>query len=70
MRFLPLNDADRKEMLAAIGVSGVDDLFIDVPEAARLKGPVDLPAHQGELAVERALGAMASRNIAAGRSIT
>ncbi|WP_417477602.1 aminomethyl-transferring glycine dehydrogenase subunit GcvPA [Maricaulis sp.] len=66
MRYLPHIDSDRKAMLEAIGVASIDDLFTDVPEAARLKGLVDLPLKQGELAVERAMSAMASRNISAG----
>jgi glycine dehydrogenase subunit 1 len=66
MRYLPLTPSDRKEMLAAIGVNSVDELFTDVPEAARLKGPVDLPRAMGEIEVERAIAGMAARNIAAG----
>jgi glycine dehydrogenase subunit 1 len=66
MRYLPLTEADRSGMLAVIGAANIDDLFVDVPAAARLAGPVDLPAHAGELAVERALGALAARNRAAG----
>ncbi|WP_417498297.1 aminomethyl-transferring glycine dehydrogenase subunit GcvPA [Maricaulis sp.] len=66
MRYLPHTDTDRKAMLEAIGVASFDDLFTDVPEAARLKGLVALPLKQGELAVERAMSAMASRNVAAG----
>ncbi|WP_417496071.1 aminomethyl-transferring glycine dehydrogenase subunit GcvPA [Maricaulis sp.] len=66
MRYLPHIDSDRKAMLEAIGVASIDDLFTDVPEAARLNGLVDLPLKQGELAVERAMSAMASRNISAG----
>jgi glycine dehydrogenase subunit 1 len=66
MRYLPLTDADRAAMLAVVGVAAVDDLFVDTPASARLPGPVDLPPHSGELAVERALGAMASLNRAAG----
>ena len=31
MRYLPLTDEDRAEMLARIGVADVDDLFADVP---------------------------------------
>ena len=49
MRYLPLSDADRRDMLASMGVGSVDDLFRDVPRAARLDGPLDLPRHQGEL---------------------
>ena len=66
MRYLPLTPADRTAMLAAIGVAGMDDLYRDVPVAARRSGLVDLPAHMGELEVERRLGAMAAKNIAAG----
>ncbi|WP_417484850.1 aminomethyl-transferring glycine dehydrogenase subunit GcvPA [Maricaulis salignorans] len=66
MRYLPHIDSDRKAMLEAIGVASIDELFTDVPEAARLKGLVDLPLKQGELAVERAMSAMASKNISAG----
>ena len=50
MRYLPLTPDDRTAMLAAIGAKSIDDLFVDVPEAARLDGPVDLPRVAGELA--------------------
>ncbi|HWZ66654.1 MAG TPA: aminomethyl-transferring glycine dehydrogenase subunit GcvPA, partial [Stellaceae bacterium] len=66
MRYLPLTDRDRAEMLATIGVDSIDALFADVPHQARLDGLVDLPKAMGELEVERALWAMASRNLAAG----
>ncbi len=67
MRYLPLSDYDRREMLATIGASSIDDLFVDVPAAARLSGQVpDLPDHASELSVERQLGALARANVAAG----
>ncbi|WP_370237511.1 aminomethyl-transferring glycine dehydrogenase subunit GcvPA [Brevundimonas sp.] len=66
MRYLPLTPDDREAMLAAIGVKSIDDLVVDVPGAARLDGPVDLPRVAGELEVERALGAMAAKNATAG----
>ena len=66
MRYLPLTPGDRRQMLAAIGVGSIDDLFADVPKSARLDGLVDLPLAQGELAVERALSQMAAKNVAAG----
>jgi len=65
MRYLPLTDADRREMLAAIGVESIDALFADVPEAAR-QGLLDLPRASGELEVERRLGALAAKNLSAG----
>ena len=66
MRYLPLTPDDRTAMLAAIGAKSVDDLFVDVPEAARREGFVDLPRVMGELEVERALKRMAGKNIVAG----
>ncbi len=66
MRYLPLSNEDREAMLARIGVSSVDELFANVPAAALLKEPVDLPRHAGEMAVERQLGRMAGKNVAAG----
>ena len=66
MRYLPHTDADRREMLAAIGVADAESLFRDVPAAARLAAPLDLPAAQGELEVERAFQRMAMKNLSAG----
>jgi glycine dehydrogenase subunit 1 len=65
MRYLPLSDTDRSEMLARIGVKAVDDLFADVPKNLLLKEPVDLPRRKGELEVERILSRMSAKNISA-----
>ena len=67
MRYLPLAEADRREMLRTVGVASVDELFVNVPEAARLDGAIHgLPDHASELSVERELGAMARANVVAG----
>jgi glycine dehydrogenase subunit 1 len=66
MRYLPLTPDDRSAMLAAIGVKSIDDLFVDVPQAARRDGVVDLPRVMGELEVERALKGLAAKNTVAG----
>src|SRR5882672_8263426 len=64
MRYLPLTEADRRDMLAAIGAKSVDELFKDVPASARLAAKVGgLPDHQGELEVERAFQAYAAKNV-------
>ena len=65
MRYLPLTPDDRAEMLRVIGVNSIDDLFVDVPAAARREGFVDLPMAQGELEVDRELSALAATNRAA-----
>ena len=66
MRYLPLIDKDRSEMLAAIGASSIDALFADVPAGARRQGLLDLPLAMGEIEVERRLAAMAAKNLNAG----
>ncbi len=67
MRYLPLSDVDRAEMLDVIGAGSIDDLFADVPAEARLDGPIaGLPMHSSELSVERQLRAMAAKNLVAG----
>ena len=68
MRYLPLTPTDRAEMLAAIGAASIDQLYRDVPAAAVLRQPLPLPAHQGELEVERHLAALAQRNLSAGQA--
>jgi glycine dehydrogenase subunit 1 len=66
MRYLPLTPSDCRDMLAAVGAASIDELFADVPPAARRAGLVDLPLAQGEIEVERALSRMAAKNVAAG----
>lgn len=66
MRYLPLTPADRADMLSAIGVAGIDDLFADIPADKRLAGLVDLPRAATEPEVQRLLGRLAARNVAAG----
>ena len=40
MRYLPLTEADRREMLARIGARSIDELFRDVPRSAQLGAKV------------------------------
>jgi glycine dehydrogenase subunit 1 len=69
MRYLPLSEVDRQDMLRAIGASSVDELFSDVPAAARLSGTIEgLADHASELAVERQLGTLARKNLIAGEA--
>ncbi|MDR1826723.1 MAG: glycine dehydrogenase, partial [Methylobacteriaceae bacterium] len=65
MRYLPLTDEDRAEMLARIGVNSIDELFVDIPESKLLKEPPDLPPAAPEFEVERRLTALAGENICA-----
>src|SRR5688500_2867170 len=67
MRYLPLADADRQDMLRAVGASSIDALCVDVPEAARRRGKIEgLPDHLSEMAVERDLARLSRKNLVAG----
>ena len=67
MRYLPLTDTDRSEMLGRIGVSSIEELFVDLPAEASLDGPIaGLPMHMSEMAVERYMRALSNKNLAAG----
>lgn len=66
MRYLPLTDRDRRDMLAAIGEPSIEALYRDVPDGFLLDAPVALPAHAGEIEVERALGELAAKSMPAG----
>jgi glycine dehydrogenase subunit 1 len=55
-------------MLAAIGAKSIDDLYQDVPAAARMQGLAQLPLHQGEAEVERVMKLLAGCNLPAGKT--
>jgi glycine cleavage system P protein (glycine dehydrogenase) subunit 1 len=67
MSYLSLSDKDIKEMLARVGVGSVEDLFGCIPDAIRLKRPLDLPPARSELELVRAVEAIGAKNASAGR---
>jgi glycine dehydrogenase subunit 1 len=66
MRYLPLTDEDRAEMLARVGAARIEDLFADVPADKLQHALPNLPRRKSESEVERLLGRMAARNTVAG----
>jgi glycine dehydrogenase subunit 1 len=61
-RFTPHTEADVQEMLEAIGVETLDDLFADIhPE---FEGDLDLPGAISEYEALREVDALASKNVA------
>jgi glycine dehydrogenase subunit 1 len=62
-RYTAVTDQDLREMLDAIGVDSLDDLFEDVPEAVRLERAIDLPDGRSEQEVYDHLAALAARNV-------
>jgi glycine dehydrogenase subunit 1 len=69
-RYTSTTDADRREMLDAIGVASVDDLFADIPAGVRLGRPLDLPSGLAEQEVHEHLSALAARNRHADEQVT
>jgi glycine dehydrogenase subunit 1 len=65
MTYLPHTDADRAEMLAAIGVDRVEDLFHDVPAACRFP-ELNLPEPLSEMELMAELQAMSEENLDTG----
>src|SRR6266480_6993679 len=61
-RYTSATDADRREMLAAIGAESVEELFTDIPESMRLRRPLDLPDGMAEQDVYDHLARLAARN--------
>lgn len=62
MRFIPHTDDDVREMLAAVGVSNVSDLFRGVSAELRASGSLRLPPGLEEKEVLARLGALADRD--------
>jgi glycine dehydrogenase subunit 1 len=62
MRYLPKSPAERQEMLAAIGVKSVEELFSSIPEKYRLKKPLNLPGPFSEQEVIRYFQERAAEN--------
>jgi len=65
VKFVPHSDQDVREMLAAVGVGELADLFETIPPEVRFEGRLDLPEPAAEADVLRELGSLAGRNRAA-----
>lgn len=65
--YLPHTEADRREMLSALGLDGVDALFADIPAEVRLNRPLDLPPGLSEPEAVAWIGGLAARNAGPGR---
>jgi glycine dehydrogenase subunit 1 len=64
-RYTSATESDRQEMLAAIGVESIDDLFADVPEGVRLGRPLDIAPGKPEQEVFARLRDLAAKNVSA-----
>lgn len=66
MRYLPHTEESRRAMLAAVGVSSVDEIFSEAGAPQTAVTEFGLPDHLAEMEVERHMAALAAQNRAAG----
>ncbi len=62
-KYFPHTEEDLQEMLAACGVSSLDELYSDVPDSIRFKGDYELPDALSEHELRRQFDKMQSLNI-------
>lgn len=63
MPYISNTDADRREMLARIGVASFDELIAAIPEPLRLKHPLNLPPALSELEITRLINERTCGNV-------
>lgn len=62
MKFTPHTEKDRKEMLEAIGVNNIEELFSDIPDEVQRKASCDVSGGLSEYELRKAIKALASKN--------
>ncbi len=62
MRYLPKSESERQEMLAAIGLTNMEELFRSIPEEHRLRRPLDVPGPLAEKEIIDYFRARATEN--------
>jgi glycine dehydrogenase subunit 1 len=67
---LSLTDRDREEMLAAIGVESVEELFRDIPDGVRFPGRLALEPALSEQELVAHLEELAARNVHTGEELS
>ncbi|HEY5659461.1 MAG TPA: aminomethyl-transferring glycine dehydrogenase subunit GcvPA [Gaiellaceae bacterium] len=70
MSYLSLTERDREEMLAAIGVSSLEELFRDIPAGVRFDRELALDPALGEQELSRHLEELAARNVDTSRELS
>jgi glycine dehydrogenase subunit 1 len=63
--YVPNTKREQEEMLAAIGVGSIDELFDSIPADVRVSGELDVPGPLSETEVERHVRSLASLDTAA-----
>ncbi len=62
MSYISISDKDKKEMLAAAGVSSIDELFRSIPDGIQLKKDLNVPGPLSEPELVRMIEDMSRKN--------
>ncbi|MDB5056481.1 MAG: gcvPA [Bacilli bacterium] len=61
-RYLPMTDRDRTEMMEAIGISSIEELFADIPAGVRFQGEMNISEKMDEQTLLRYMRKLAGKN--------
>jgi len=64
MRYIALSEKDKKEMMAALGIHSLDDLFCCIPSPLRLHRELEIPSAMSEMELIRHFEALGRKNSA------
>ncbi len=62
MPYIPNTPEDQREMLEAIGLGSIDELFDSIPTELRLQRPLQLPAALSEMELTREMQSLSGKN--------
>ena len=63
MSYIPNTDADRAEMLSAIGLESLDDLFAPIPKHLQYNQELRIPSRMDQVTLAKHLGKLAAKNV-------
>lgn len=69
MVYINTTDAQVREMLAAIGVGEIEELFAEIPQECRVGGLLSLPEPLGELELDQHIRQLARENVSAAEAV-
>ncbi|MDQ0269417.1 aminomethyl-transferring glycine dehydrogenase subunit GcvPA [Cytobacillus purgationiresistens] len=61
-RYLPMTESDKEQMLEAVGVQSIDELFSDIPESVRFKGEYNIKPAKTESALLKEMTLLSQKN--------
>jgi len=62
VRYIPITEDERREMLTSLGLEKIDDLFQDIPQEAIFQGELDVPGPLSEAELIRHFRELAAKN--------